>query len=146
MIQIHHNKLIKCWWFQESSQEEEILQQRQVNKKILGQTLCRWISYTNIMFFILTQNQYAFVSTECKKVPLQYQQYIWNQISLDELKAAKCEPGMIHGAQPSTSNEGNSNTQPSTSKQHPPPAMKPSLTKGNAKPSNKKQINLIRQI
>ena len=40
------------------------------------QTLYRYMSYTNIMFFILTQNQYAFVSTECKKVPLQCQQYI----------------------------------------------------------------------
>ena len=45
------------------------------------------------MIFILTQNQYTFVSTECEKVPLHYQQYILNQISLDELKAAKCEPG-----------------------------------------------------
>ena len=87
------------------------------------------------MFFILTKNQYTSVSTECKKVPLHYQQYILNQISLDELKAAKCEPGTsddIHDAQPSTSNEGNIDTQPSTSKQHPSPAMKPSVTKGNS--------------
>ena len=95
----------------------------------------------------MKQNQYAFVNTECKKVPLHYQQYILNQISLDKLKAAKCEPGTsddIHEAQPSTSNEGNIDTQPSTSKQHPPPAIKPSVTKGNTKPSNKKQIKLIR--
>ena len=93
------------------------------------------------MIFILTQNQYTFVSTEYKKVPLHYQQYILNQISLDELKAAKCEPGTsdaIHEAQPSTIYDGNIDTQPSTSKQHPPPAMKPSVTKGNAKPSEKK--------
>ena len=99
------------------------------------------------MFFILKQNQYTFVSTEWKKVPLYCQQYILNQISLDELKAAKCKPGTsydIHEAQPSTSNEGNIDTQPSTSKQHPSPATKPSVTKGNTKPSNKKQIKLIR--
>ena len=109
-----HNKLIKWWWFQESSQEEETLQQRQENKKF-------WVKYytVNVLcqhyVFILTQNQYTFVSTECRKVPLQYQQYIRNQISLDELKAAKCEAGTsdeIHEAQPSTSNEGNMNTQP----------------------------------
>ena len=35
-------------------------------KIILGQTLYRLISYTNIMFFVLTQNQYTFVSTECE--------------------------------------------------------------------------------
>ena len=61
------------------------------------------------------------MSTECKRVPLQYKQYIWIQISLDELKAAKCEPGTsddIHEAQASTSDEGNIDTQPSTS-QHP---------------------------
>ena len=38
--------------------------------------------------------------------------------------------------------EGNIDTQPN--KQHPPPATKPSVTKGNAKPSNKKQIKPIR--
>ena len=90
------------------------------------------------MFFLSTKNQYTFVSTKCKKVLLQYNQNIMDPISLDELKAAKCEPDKsddIHEAQPSTSDEGNIDTQPS--KRHPPPAMKPNVTKGNAKPSNK---------
>ena len=62
-------------------------------------------------------------------------------------KLQKCQPGTsddIHEAQPSTSNEGNINTQPITSKQHPPAAMKLSVTKGNVKLSNKKQIKPIR--
>ena len=45
-------------------------------KNFLGQTLHRLISYTNIMFVILIQNQYTFVSTKYKKVQLQYQQCI----------------------------------------------------------------------